>query len=55
MKEDTNDAKAQGTTNEAKGEREVTQPGEPSRTPGSAEGDRDTVEQALREHEKKGE
>jgi hypothetical protein len=29
-------------------------PGEPGRTPGSAEGDRETVEQSLRDKEKKG-
>ena len=55
MKGDDTNANAQGTKEEAKGERVATLPGEPSRTPGSAEGDRETVEEALREHEKKGE
>lgn len=30
-----------------------TQPGEPGRTPGTAEGDRETVEESLRRHEEK--
>lgn len=28
-------------------------PGEPGRTPGSAEGDRETVEESIRQHEEK--
>jgi hypothetical protein len=55
MKRDENDANAEGSKQEAKGERVTTQPGEPSRTPGSAEGERETVDEALRDHEKKGE
>ena len=41
--------------NESEKKSVTTEPGEPGRTPGSAEGPRETVEEDLREREKKDE
>lgn len=49
MTEESKNSGAESAEDDA--DRIATQKGEPPRTPGSAEGDRETVEEALRERE----